>query len=583
MAPTNAEVARMLQEYADLLTLEEGSSQAFRVRAYDRAVAAVRELPTRVADMTAAELQQIAGVGASTATKIREYVDTGAIAGLEALRLKYPQALVELMRIPGMGPKTLIQLREVLGVETLEDLEQALAEERLRHLPGLGARSEEKIARAIQRLGLHGKERRTPIIQALGVALEILHALQSLPEVRQVEYCGSLRRFQDTIGDVDIVVASNRPEPVMAAFVALPVVSEVLSRGDTKAAILTRTGLQVDLRVVEPGEFGAAILYFTGSKAHNIELRQLAMERGWILNEYALADAAGGEVIASRTEKAIYQALGLAPIPPELREGVGEIRLAATGGLPHLLEERHIKGDLHVHSTWSGDGRSSLEAMIAAAASRGLEYVAITEHGENLAINGLSRDEVREEREVLAELAAAHPRLTILHGAELNIGADGRLDYDQELLTEFDFCVASVHSHFDLDQARQTDRLLTAIANPAVSVIGHLTGRRIGKRPGIELDAEAVFAAAAETDTALEINSHLDRLDVPADMLRKARLVEGLTFAVSTDSHHTSELANMRWGVHNARRGWIERTQVVNTLSRDRFLRWVDRKRRGLR
>ena len=579
MSSSNQDVARLLREYADLLKLEEGSAQSFRVRAYDRAVDAVRELDRDVADMSLAELQKVDGIGASSAKKIREYVETGTITSLEDLRATYPRDLVALTRIPGMGPKTVIQVRTQLGVENLDDLKAAIAAERLRELPGMGAKSEEKIGRAIERLGLHGKDRRTPILTALTVAAGIIDRLERLDEVVKIEYCGSLRRFRDTIGDVDILVASRRAGPIMDAFVALPEVEEVIGRGDTKSSVVTSSGLQVDLRVVAPGEFGAAMLYFTGSKSHNIALRQLAIDRGWLLNEYALSDASSGGVVAARTENAIYKALGLRYIAPELREGIGEVEAAARNGLPDLVEEGHIRGDLHVHSTWSGDGRSSLADMVAAAAERGLEYIAITEHGEDLAINGLSRDQVRAEREAIAALAEAYPDLTILHGAELNIGPDGGLDYDDDFLMEFDWCVASVHSHFDLDPARQTARLLRAVAHPAVSVIGHLTGRRIGRRPGIEVDADAIFAAAAENGTAVEINSHLDRLDVPADLLRRARAVEGLRFVISTDAHHVGEFANLQWGVANARRGWIERSAVANTLPRERFVRWLARQR----
>lgn len=582
MTSVNREVARVLGEYGDLLKLEEGSAQAFRVRAYDKAIAAVRELTSDITEISAAELKQVEGIGASTANKIREFIDTGTISSLEELRGKYPRDLVELLRIPGMGPKTVLQVRAELGVENLEDLRAALAAQRLRELPGLGARSEEKIARAIERLGLAGKERRTPIIRAMSVATDMVEIISAVPGVSRVEYCGSLRRFRETVGDVDILAASNDPEPVMDVFVAQPTVDEVLGHGETKSSIVTTSGLQVDLRVVAPSAFGAGTLYFTGSKSHNIELRQRAIERGWILNEYALADGESGGVIASRTEKSIYAALGLGFIPPELREGIGEVEAAAGGTLPKLIEEKHIKGDLHVHSSWSGDGRSSLEDMVAAAADRGLEYIAITEHGEDLAINGLSRGEVMAEREAIEALRQQHPELTILHGAELNIGPDGGLDYDDDFLLSFDWCVASVHSHFDLDEAVQTDRVLRAIAHPAVDVIGHLTGRQIGRRPGIEIDFDAVAGAAAGNGTALEINCHLDRLDVPADLLRRARAVDGLRFVISTDAHHTNEFGNLRWGVANARRGWIERRSVANTMSVERFLRWAGRKRKAL-
>jgi DNA polymerase (family 10) len=574
---TNRELVRVIRDYAELLKLEEGSPQAFRVRAYDRAADALGELVEPAAEMTLAQLQELDGVGKATAEKILEYVETGSIAKLEALRTKYPAPFVELTRIPGLGPKTVVLLRDRLNINNVEDLKAALEAHQIRELPGLGAKSEEKIARAIDRLGLHGKDRRTPIIKVLPVADEVVDGLAAVPGVKRVEYAGSLRRFSDTIGDIDVLVAASSGAPVMEAFTALPVVAEVVARGETKTTALTADGLQIDVRVVAPGEFGAALLYFTGSKAHNIELRQLAIDRGWTLNEYALADAATGEAVAARTENAIYKALGMAFVTPEMREGVGEVAAATDRRLPKLATEADIRGDLHVHSTWSGDGRSSLDDMVAAAVERGLEYIAITEHAEDLAINGLSRDEVRREAAELARLRDEYPQLAILHGSELNIGPDGRVDYDDDFLMEFDWCVASVHSHFDLPQAEQTERVLRAIAHPAVHAIGHLTGRRIGMRPGIEVDIDVVFDAAAECGTALEINSHLDRLDVPSDMLRRARDRDDLTFTISTDSHHINEYANIKWGVHNARRGWVRAKSVINTWPRARFLRSLGR------
>jgi DNA polymerase (family 10) len=575
---TNNEIARVLREYIDLLTLDEGSPQAFRVRAYEKAVGAVREAVAPLADMSMSELQALDGVGRSTAEKILEYVATGTFASLEKLRAKYPPSLVELTRIPGLGPKTVLLLRAELGVETVDQLKAAVAAQQLRTLPGLGAKSEEKIATAIERLGLHSDERRTPIIRALPVAAEILHELRALPNVERAEYAGSLRRFRDTIGDIDILVAASEPRGVMEEFVSLSIAEDILAKGDTKSSIITAEQLQVDLRIVAPAEFGAAILYFTGSKQHNIELRQRAMDRGWLLNEYALSDAETEEVVAAETEAEIYAALGLEFIPPEMREGSGEIALAE-GGLPRLVGVDDVRGDLHVHSTWSGDGRSSLEDMVGAAAERGLEYIAMTEHGEDLAINGLSRDEIAAEAVELDRLREQHRDLTILQGSELNIGVDGSLDYDMDFLLGLDWCVASVHSHFDLPQAEQTERVLAAIRHPAVNVIGHLTGRRIGRRPGIEVDFDAILDAAAETGTALEINSHLDRLDVPADWIRRARDREDVTWVISTDSHHVNEFANIRWGVANARRGWVPADRVANTLPADDFLTWARQKR----
>ncbi len=531
--------------------------------------------------MTEAELRAVEGIGKSTAAKIREYVATGTMERLEALRRDYPAELVELMRIPGLGPKTVLLLREHLDVGSVEDLRAAIEAQQVRQLPGMGEAREEKIGAAIERLGLHGKERRTPIVEALPVALHLVESLSSLPDVKRIDYCGSLRRFRETIGDIDILVAADDPAPVMRAFVAQPAVREILGSGDTKTSVLTDSGLQVDLRVVGRSQYGAALLYFTGSKQHNIELRQRAIDRGWLLNEYALSDAESEAIVASRTENAIYEALALSFIVPEMREGTGEITAAMQGTLPEPVEVRDVRGDLHVHSTWSGDGRSSLDDMVRAAAERGLEYVALTEHGEDLAINGLSRAEVSDEAIELDRLRKEYPDLEILHGSELNIGKDGSLDYDDDFLLEFDWCVASVHSHFDLSARDQTARIVRAMENPAVNVIGHLTGRRIGKRPGIDLDVDAVLEAAADTGTAIEINSHLDRLDAPPEILRRAADFDGVLFVISTDSHHTSELGNVEWGVHLARRGWVDKSRVANTWERARFMEWSQVTRRS--
>lgn len=580
MSSGNNEIARLLRELADLTKLDDGSAQSFRVRAYEKAVDAVRSLGRPVAELSAADLQAADGIGKSTAAKIREYVDTGSISRLDALRAKYPPALVELTRIPGLGPKTVLLVRERLGVESVKDLRAALAAEQLRELPGLGAQRELKIAEAVERLGLHGKDRRTPIIDALPVALHLVELLGEVQGVRHIDYAGSLRRFRDTIGDIDILVAARDSGPVMEAFVEQTSVTDVIGRGETKSSVLIDRGLQVDLRVVAPSEYGAALLYFTGSKDHNIALRQRAIERGWMLNEYALSDQESGAIVASRTEKAIYEALELRFVEPEMREGAGEIEASEARSLPRSVSADDLRGDLHVHSTWSGDGRSSLEDMVAAVAERGLEYVAMTEHGEDLAINGLSREQVAAEADVIARLRDRHPGLTILRGSELNIGPDGSVDYDSDFLEGFDWCVASVHSHFDLPSADQTSRLVTAMRNPAVSAIGHLTGRRIGKRPGIEIDVDTVLSVAGETGTAIEINSHLDRLDAPAEILRRACEYPDVHFVISTDAHHTSELSNGRWGVRLARRGWIDRRRVVNTWPRERFLRWMAAKRR---
>ncbi|MBT8193340.1 MAG: DNA polymerase/3'-5' exonuclease PolX [Acidimicrobiia bacterium] len=560
------------------MTLEEGSPQAFRVRAYDNAIQGLESTTADIATLSESELVALKGVGKSTASKIREIIETGTIKKLEGLREKYPPEFVNLTRIPGLGPKTLVMLRDRLDIHNLDDLKEALAAEKLRDLPGLGAKSEEKIGQAIERLGLHGKDTRTPIVEALPIARATVAQLLELPEVRRADYCGSLRRFREDIGDIDILVSSTRAEAVMEFFTTMPEVADVIGRGETKSSIVTRRGIQMDLRVVRPAEYGAALLYFTGSKTHNIHLRQLAIDRGWQLNEYGLSDVESGEVVASKTEKDIYAALDLAFVPPTLREDGGEIEKAAAGELPKLVQLKDIKGDLHYHTDLSGDGREPLERMVEAAAARGYSYLAITDHGEDLTINGASRRQMLAQRKKIARLQEEYPDLRLLHGCELNMGRDGSVDYDLDFVLGFDWTVASVHSYFDLDRDQQTERVLQAMANPGVSAIGHLSGRYIGRRPGIELDLEAVMEAAAATGTAIEINGALQRLDATPEAIRIG-IKHGVTFVIDTDSHHTRELGRMEYGVLNAQRGWVERSMVANTWPTSTFLKWVASKR----
>ncbi len=574
----NREVARVLGELALLTELDEGSPQAFRVRAYENAARTVDSLATDVESMSQAQLVAAKGIGKSTAQKIIEYLETGQIAKLETLRSRFPPEYVELTRIPGLGPKRVAMLHEELGIGSVADLRAAIEQEALRDLAGFGPKSEAKLIQAIERLGLSGKERRTPIELALPVAREVVAALTTVEGVEAIEYAGSLRRFRETIGDVDILVAATDHRAVMAGFLELPIVSEVLGTGDTKSSILTHSGMQVDLRVVEPDQYGAALLYFTGSKAHNIRLRQLALDREWTLNEYALSEVETEEVVASKTEREIYEALGLGFIEPTLREDTGEIEAAGDEALPDLVHLQDIKGDLHVHTNLSGDGHETLEDMLDAVASRGLSYVAITDHGEDLRINGASREQMLAQRKRLDALAERYQPMTILHGCELNIGRAGEVDYDQDFLEGFDWCVASVHSLFDLDRAEQTRRVITAMQNPAVNAIGHLTGRQIGSRPGIELDIDAVIEAAVETGTALEINCHLRRLDVAPEVARRASAA-GVRLVISTDAHRIVELEQMQWGVLNAQRGWVDKGLVVNTWPAGRFLEWAASRR----
>ena len=566
---SNGRILGMLAEMARLITLDEGSSQAFKVRAYENALHGIEGYPGNVAALDQKDMEAIKGVGGSIAARIREFVDTGQVEKLEELRAKYPPDFVELLKIPGLGPKTLKMVRAELGVNNLDDLRSAIEREALRALPGMGKTSEEKIAKAIERLGLHGKDRRTPIAEAWPVAASLADELASIPGVKAAVPAGSLRRLAETIGDVDIVVASTDPEPVMAAVASHPSAKEVVGSGSTKTSILTTRGLQIDVRVVDPSQLGAALVYFTGSKAHNISLRQRAIDRGWLLNEYGIFE--GEQLVASVEEVDIYAALDLPYLPPAIRENSGEIEAAVNGTLPDLVTISDIKGDLHFHSDRSGDGRSTLEEMVAAAAARGYSYLAITEHGEDLAINGSSRQAMLEHRDRIRRLNESYPDMTLLFGCELNIGPDGSLDYDPDFRLQFDWCVASIHSSFDLPSAQQTTRLLKAMADPAVNAIGHLTGRYIGRRPGIELELGPVLEGLRISGVALEINGALDRLDASAEVIRLAA-AEGVSMSISTDSHHTSDLHRMAFGVANSQRGWAPAELIVNTYPRVEFL-----------
>jgi DNA polymerase (family 10) len=578
MPDAKQDVLEMLRELAELTMLEEGDPQSFRVRAYESAAHAIDAQPGDVGTMSARELQAIDGIGKSTAAKIRELLDGGKVAKLEALRAKHPASVVALLALPGLGPKAVRRLREELGVQSLADLRVALGTKKLRDLKGFGAKSEERLTQALARLDADGVIGRTPIAVALPLAERIVARIKELPGVTHASYCGSLRRFSETIGDVDVVVAAADAAPVMEALAQMPAVDRVLGRGEAKTSVVTRRGTQIDLRVVKAHQLGAAQLYFTGSKGHNIKLRQRALARGWTLNEYALAELEGGQVIASATEEEIYRALGLAWIPPHLREDGGEIEAAERGALPRPIGDPI--GDFHVHTSLSGDGRSPLEEVVQAAIARGARVLAITDHAEGT-VAGVGREPLLEQRaQIRALQAKLGDSLTLLHGAELNIGEGGGLDYDPEFRRGFDFCLASVHDHFDLDRAAQTRRIVRAMADPSVRMIGHLSARMIGGRPPIELDLDAIFDAAEATGVALEVNGGLPRLDLSVEALRRAR-PRKVTFVLTSDAHQASELGRVRFAALNAERAWIEPERVANAWSPERLRAWATERRAG--
>jgi len=572
---TNDEAARLLSE---LVTREQiDGADRYRVRAHERAAASVAGADADLAELTVAQMAELPGIGESTAKKVAEVRDTGSIAELSELRERIPDGVVALTRVEGIGPKTAKMLYQQASVDSLERLREALDSGELAGLPGLKQKTLDNIRAGLERLG-DEPDTRTPLADAAPVADELASRLRALDAAERVEVAGSLRRVAETIGDVDILVATDDPAGVHDAVRADDLVTEVILSGETKTSVRTVRGLQVDVRTVPPASFGAALVYFTGSQAHNIRMRELAVRAGLSVSEYAVTREPG-DVVASETESTVYAAIGLDWVPPPMREDTGEVAAAADGTLPAAATTTDLRGDLHVHSDYSGDGKASLERMLAAASDRGLDYVAVTDHAENLPMNGMSRDTVLRRRDHLGR-AAEDSGVAALDGAELNIALDGSLDYDEELLAAFDVCVASIHTRLDADSATQTDRLIAACRHPVVTVIGHPTGRKIGMREPYPFDADAVIAAARETGTALEVNAHPRRLDLSGDLTRRA-MAAGATLAISTDAHAPSELDNRVYGVGTAQRGWVTPERVLTARDLDGLLDFVAAKRRG--
>jgi DNA polymerase (family 10) len=573
----NGDVARLLEEIGDLLEIK--GEQPFRVNAYRNAARRIEGLREPIEILHAeARLRTIQGVGEALEQKIGEFLTSGSLEYYEKLRGQFPPGLVELLEVPGLGPRKARLLYDQLGIGSLAELEAAAREHRLRDVPGLGERTEENVLVEIERL----KQRSTrhQLATALSVAEELLEHLRECPAVRRAEYAGSLRRMQDTIGDVDLLVASTRPEDVERFVLDLAQVRDVLSTGTSRTSVIVRHGLQVDVRVVEPKCWGAALQYFTGSKAHNVRLREIAVRRGWKLNEYGLFDGETGRQLAGEDEDGVYEALGLQPVPPELREDTGEIQLAAAHDIPRLLEESDIRGDLHVHSNWS-DGGSSLEDMARAAIRVGREYIAMTDHSKSLGVaRGLTEARVAEQAAALRALNAKLAPFRILHGTEMDIRRDGRLDYEDETLAQLDYVSASIHSGMKQESSVMTARIERALGNPYVATFNHPHGRLIGSRPAYQVDMEAVIRTAARNGVALEINSQPARMDLDSVWARRARDA-GARFVINTDSHATNQLALMRFGVATARRAWLGPEHVLNALPLADFLAHLAGRRPG--
>ena len=573
MAWANEEIAGLLREYAELTQITGGD--VFRARNYEKAARSVRGWADDISQLDVKALRAIPGVGASIAAKIAEYRDTGSIRALEELRAKIPPGVLELTRVPGLGPRRALQLSHDLGVASVDDLAAAIKAGRLDGLAGFGAKSGERIASGIE-VYRQGRER-VLLDVALHTATTMVAALSAVSGCQRCAYAGSLRRMRETIGDVDILAAAQDSGPLMAAFAAQPEVAAVIASGPAKTSIRTDRGLQVDLRVVPLDAWGAALQYFTGSTAHNVAVRQIAVRKKLRLSEYGLFDVGkgggevGGTLIVSRTEEEVYARLGLAWVPPAMREDRGEIEAAVQGQIPSLVRENDLKGDLHTHTDLT-DGVASLEVMVAAAERRGYEYYAITDHAPNLIMQRMTDEKMLAQR---AQVRALDASLDLLHGTELNIGPDGSVDWDAaglggQGLAGFDLCVASVHSHFEQPRAEMTRRFITACENPYVNIIGHPTARRIGKRPPVDVDFGELFRACARTGTALEINASPQRLDLPSDHIRAARDA-GVKFAIDSDAHSVSDLDNMPYGVGTAQRGWLTPDDVINTWPLDKL------------
>jgi DNA polymerase (family 10) len=571
----NQEVAGLLEKIGDLLEAKDEST--FRIAAYRNAAREIAAMPEDIAEIwRAGRLEEIPGVGESIASKIDEFLRTGRLAYLETLEKTLAPGIETLLAVPGLGPRRIKTLNQRLGITSLADLARAAREHRLAGLPGFGLKVEANLLREVERLTQ--RTQRLPLGVALPAAKEVVGLLRENPIVQRADAAGSIRRRRDTIGDVDILASSPQPAAAVDAFTHLPVVREVLARGSTRASVLAPGDLQIDFRAIPPEDYGAALLYFTGSKDHSIALREIAIRQGLKLSEYGLFDERSGRRVASATEEEIYATLGLPWIPPELRENRGEIEEALAGRLPRLIEENDLRGDLQVHTDWS-DGSASIEAMVEAARARGYEYVAITDHSRGLGIaHGLTIPRVRAQRQQIDELNRRLAPFRILHSVEVNIRRDGSLDYPDDVLEQFDLVAAAVHGSFELAEAAMTARVLKAIGHPAVDVLCHPRGRLLGKREGYAIDLEAVIRAARACGVALEIDSQPDRLDLDDVWARRARDA-GVTLAIDSDAHATGQLALVSYGIATARRGWVERADVLNTLPLEQLLARLRRSR----
>lgn len=565
---TNAEMAEILREIAFFLDMEE---IPFKPRAYEKAAYAVEALDAPLDEIYRRfgirAVEEIPGVGKSIAEKLVTLIETGRLPYYEALRKKSPVDVERLTAIEGLGPKKIKVLYDQLGVRTVDDLERAAMEGKIHQLPHFGEKSEQKILKGISFFKKSGS--RYPIGTILPLIRDIERRLEKVPGVKRLAVAGSIRRWKETIGDGDLLAVSNDPDRVMDFFVSMPEVIYIHARGPTKSSIKIKSGIDIDLRVVPEESFGAALCYFTGSKAHNIALRKIAMAKGLKLSEYGVFR--GERPIAGRTEEEVYAALGLPFIPPELREETGEIEAALAGRLPALIDYDDLRGDLQIQTNWT-DGAHSIEEVAAEAKRLGREYIAITDHTKSLAMaKGSDEKRLRKQMAAIDELNRKQRGITILKGAEVNIKKDGSLDIDDETLARLDVVGIAVHSHFNLPRAEMTRRVIRAMENPHADILFHPTGRIIQKREPYDIDIDAVIQAARRTGTALEVDAYPDRLDLKDEQIRKAVEAE-VKLVIDSDAHHIHHLSYLQFGIAAARRGWAKRSDVLNTLPLNAFL-----------
>jgi len=567
----NLEISRIFRDMASILEIK--GENVFRIRAYERAAMNIEGL-TEGIDIYVKEdrLREIPGIGQDLAEKIKEFIETGKVGAYEELKKTVPEGLLDLLNIPGVGPKTAKLLYEKLKIKNISDLEEAIRNKKLEGIFGIKEKTIENILKGIEIIR-KGKER-MPLAEAFSVADEFVSALKKMPTVNKVSYAGSLRRQKETVRDIDILVASESPRELMDGFVKFEPVNEILAKGETKSSVRTKEGVQVDCRVVEDKSFGAALLYFTGSKSFNIKLRQLAIKEGLKINEYGVFK--NDKFICGKTEEEIFKLLGLPYIEPELREDRGEIELAREGKLPDLIELKDIKGDLHAHSDWS-DGQNSIEEMTQAARRKGYSYIAVTDHSQSLKVaGGLSTAELKKKKREIDQLNKRLKDFRILYGTEVDIDSEGRIDYNNRVLKEFDVVVAAIHTGFKQSKERITKRLVKACLNKYVHIIAHPTGRLWGARDAYEIDFEELLKVAGETNTQMEINSFPQRLDLNDLNSRRAKET-GVRIAINTDAHTTEQLDSMKLGVAVARRGWLTKEDVINALPLEKLLKRLEK------